>query len=112
MRPQRIRCGKRMGFIYGAVIVKGSERRACYTGLQQPSTETAMGTLTIRLDDKLERELNQLARKQRRTKSEIAREMLRRHLFARRLDDIRAKLRPYAEAAGCVTDEDFFRNIS
>ena len=71
-----------------------------------------MGTLTIRLDDKLERELNQLARKQRRTKSEIAREMLRRHLLARRLDDIRAKLRPYAEAAGYVTDEDFFRNIS
>lgn len=71
-----------------------------------------MGTLTIRLDDKLERELNQLAKKQRRTKSDIAREMLRRNLLARRLDDVRARLRPYAEAAGYVTDEDFFRNIS
>ena len=30
-----------------------------------------MGTLTIRLDDKLERELNRLAKTQHKTKSEI-----------------------------------------
>lgn len=71
-----------------------------------------MGTLTIRLDDKLERELNRLAKTQRKTKSEIARELLRRHMLVRELDGIRDKLRPYAEAAGCLTDEDFFRNIS
>lgn len=71
-----------------------------------------MGTLTIRLDDKLERELNRLARTKRKTKSEIARELLRRHILVRELDDIRNKLRPYAEAAGHLTDEDFFRDIS
>ncbi len=71
-----------------------------------------MGTLTIRLDDKLERELNRLAKTQRKTKSEIARELLRRHMLVRELDGIRDKLRPYAEAAGYLTDEDFFRNIS
>ena len=71
-----------------------------------------MATLTIRLDDRLERELNQLARTQRKTKSEVARELLRRHLQVRHLDDLRDRLRPYAEAAGCVTDEDFFRTIS
>ena len=71
-----------------------------------------MASLTIRLDEKLERDLNQLARKQCKTKSEVARELLRRHMLVRRLDDIRDRLRPYAEAAGCVTDEDFFRNIS
>lgn len=71
-----------------------------------------MGTLTIRLDDKLERELNRLAKAQHRTKSELARELLRRHLLVRELDDIRNRLRPYAEAAGYLTDEDFFRNLS
>ena len=71
-----------------------------------------MGTLTIRLDDKLERELNRLAKTQHKSKSEIARELLRRHILARQIDEIRNKLRPYAEAAGYLTDEDFFRNIS
>ncbi len=71
-----------------------------------------MGTLTIRLDDKLERELNRLAKTQRKTKSEVARELLRRHMLVRELDGIRDKLRPYAETAGYLTDEDFFRDIS
>lgn len=34
-----------------------------------------MGTLTIRVDDKLENDLDQLARTQHRTKSDLAREM-------------------------------------
>ena len=71
-----------------------------------------MGTLTIRIDDKLEADLERLARTQHRSKSEIAREMLRRHLLLRELDNIRRKLQPYAEAAGYLTDEDFFRDIS
>jgi len=37
-----------------------------------------MGTLTIRLDDKLDRELARLAKQTGRTKSEVAREALRR----------------------------------
>ncbi len=35
-----------------------------------------MGTLTIRLDEKLDRELARLAKKTGRTKSEVAREAL------------------------------------
>lgn len=71
-----------------------------------------MGTLTIRLDAKLEKDLARLAKQQRQTKSAVARELLRRHLMVRELDALREKLRPYAEAAGYLTDEDFFRNIS
>jgi predicted transcriptional regulator len=71
-----------------------------------------MTTLTIRLDDKLDRELRRLAKTQGKTKSELARELLRRHLFVRELENLRARLRPYAEAAGYLTDEDFFRDIS
>lgn len=71
-----------------------------------------MGTLTIRLDDELENELNRLAESQHKTKSEIAREILRRHMLVREIDEVREKLRPYAEAAGYLSDEDFFRDIS
>lgn len=71
-----------------------------------------MGSLTIRLDDKLERELNRLAKSQHKTKSEVARELMRRHILVRQLDDLREQLRPYAEAAGYLTDEDFFQAIS
>ncbi|MDA8364049.1 MAG: ribbon-helix-helix protein, CopG family [Gammaproteobacteria bacterium] len=66
---------------------------------------------TIRLDDKLERELNRLAKAQHRTKSELARDRLRRHILVRELAAMRNKLRPYAEAAGHLTGEDFLRNI-
>ena len=71
-----------------------------------------MGTLTIRIDDKLESDLEKLAKSQHRSKSEVAREMLRRYLLLRELDEMRQKLQPYAEAAGYLTDEDFFRDIS
>lgn len=71
-----------------------------------------MGTLTIRLDNNLERELNRLARSQHKTKSEVARELLRRYILVRELDEIRDQLKPYAEAAGYLTDEDFFKDIS
>lgn len=72
----------------------------------------AMGTLTIRIDEKLEKQLNQLAKSQHRTKSEVARDLLRRHLLLAEIDQIREKLRPYGEAAGFLTDEDFFSDIS
>lgn len=71
-----------------------------------------MPTLTIRLDAKLDSELNRLAKSMRKTKSEVARELLRRHILVQELDQVRERLRPYAEAAGFLTDEDFFEKIS
>ena len=71
-----------------------------------------MGTLTIRLDDKLVRELERFARQTGRPKSELAREALRKHLAIQRFRKLRREAMPYAEAAGYLTDEDVFRNIS
>ena len=48
------------------------------------SADLPMGTLTIRLDDKLERELARLAEKTGGTKSEVARDALRRQLTIQR----------------------------
>ena len=71
-----------------------------------------MGSLTIRLDDELEKNLEQLAKSQHRTKSDLAREMLRRRIAVERFRELRRKALPLAEAAGYVSDEDIFRDIS
>jgi len=71
-----------------------------------------MGTLTIRIDEQLERDLDKLARSLHRTKSDLAREMLRKRIAVERFRELRRKALPLAEAAGYVTDEDVFRNIS
>ena len=71
-----------------------------------------MGTLTIRIDDDLENDLEQLARSQHRTKSDLAREMLRKRVAVERFRELRRKALPLAEAAGYLSDEDVFRDIS
>lgn len=71
-----------------------------------------MATLTIRLDTKIERELARLAKLTGRSKSDLAREALRRQLAVRRFRELRRQAVPYAEAAGYLTDEDVFRDVS
>ena len=71
-----------------------------------------MGTLTIRLDDKLEQELARLAKQTGRTKSEVARDALKRQLSIQRFRVLRQAALPYAAAAGYLTDEDVFRDVS
>ena len=71
-----------------------------------------MGTLTIRLDDKLDRELARLAKQTGKTKSEVARDALRRQLSIQRFRKLRQSMMPYAAAAGYLTDEDVFRDVS
>ena len=71
-----------------------------------------MSTLTIRLDDELDRQLNRLAEQSRRTKSDLVRDMLRREAALEELRQTLALLRPFAERAGYLTDEDFFRDFS
>jgi predicted transcriptional regulator len=71
-----------------------------------------MGTLTIRLDDKLEADLERLSRQQKRTKSELVRDILRRYTSAELFQEARRRMKPYAERAGYLTDEEFFRDFS
>lgn len=71
-----------------------------------------MTTLTIRLDPKLDKALDRIAKRTGRTKSEIAREALERQVAVARFRELRAKVLPFAEAQGLLTDEDVFRAIS
>ena len=87
-------------------------RSVCYNVLRLLQDDASMGTLTIRLDEKLERELARLAKRTGRSKSEVAREALRRQLSIQRFRALRREAMPYAAAAGYLTDEDVFRNVS
>ena len=68
--------------------------------------------LTIRLDDDLERRLDELCQRSGQTRSEVVREALRRQLAIMRFDQLRDRTMPFAEAQGILTDEDVFRVVS
>jgi predicted transcriptional regulator len=69
-------------------------------------------TLTIRIDDKLDRALTRFAQRTGRPKSELAREALRRQLAMARFEEARRVVLPFAEARGLLTDEDVFAAVS
>src|SRR3989442_9438143 len=75
-------------------------------------TLSYMSAVTIRLDSKLQRELDRLCRRLGRTRSDVVRDALRRQIALLRFDEGRRRLIPYAEAAGYLTDEDVFRYVS
>jgi len=69
-------------------------------------------TLSIRIDDDLERELSLAAQAAHRPKGDIVREALRRQLALNKFRSVRNEVMPLAEQAGFVTDEDVFKAIS
>lgn len=74
---------------------------------------TPVGTpLTVRLDDDLERLLQDVAERTGRTRSDVVREALRRQLTLMTFEKLRQQMMPFAEARGYLTDEDVFEDIS
>ena len=68
--------------------------------------------LTIRLDPDLEKQLDRAVKRSGRSRSEIVRDALRRQLAVAQFEDLRKRIMPFAEAAGYLTDEDVFRDVS
>ena len=69
-------------------------------------------TLTIRLDENLDRLLTKASKQSGKNRSELAREALRRQLRVSQFEALRKKIMPFAEAKGYLTDEDIFREVS
>jgi len=69
-------------------------------------------TLTIRLDNDLDKLLTKVSRQAGRNRSEIARDALRRQLRIIRFETLRKTIMPFAEARGYLTDEDVFSRVS
>lgn len=69
-------------------------------------------TFTIRLDEQSAKALQELCETTGKSRSEIVREALRHEQCRVQLAAIRQDLVPMAQAAGWLTDEDVFRDIS
>ena len=69
-------------------------------------------TVTIRLDPKLQRELDRLSRQLGRSRSELVRDAVRRQIALLQFEQVRQTLVPMAEAQGILTDEDVFKIVS
>jgi predicted transcriptional regulator len=69
-------------------------------------------TLSIRLDRDLDRLLGKASRQIGRSRSEVARDALRRQLRLTQFEAVRRRLMPFAEARGFLTDEDVFADLS
>jgi len=64
------------------------------------------------LDPELGRLLAKASRRSGKSRSEIAREALRRQLRLAQFEELRKRIMPFAEAKGYLTDEDIFSEIS
>ena len=69
-------------------------------------------SLTIRLEDDLEQELEDVCAETGRSRGEIVRDALRRQLQLMRFERLRRQSLPFGEAAGWLTDDDVFKAIS
>ena len=69
-------------------------------------------TITIRLPDKLQKELESVVKAEKTSKSEIIRDAIMRYLAMKRFEQLRRQVLPFAEAQGLLTDEDIFKAIS
>ena len=69
-------------------------------------------SVTIRLDPKLQRDLDRLSRQLGRSRSDLVRDAVRRQLALLRFEESRRAMLPLAEAQGVLTDEDVFARVS
>lgn len=69
-------------------------------------------SVTIRLDQKLQRDLDRLSRQLGRSRSDLVRDAVRRQLALLRFEESRRAMLPLAEAQGILTDEDVFARVS
>jgi predicted transcriptional regulator len=71
-----------------------------------------VSTLTIRLDKDLDELLAKASRQSGKSRSEVAREALRRQLRIIQFEALRMRVMPFAEARGFLADQDVFDQIS
>lgn len=68
--------------------------------------------LTIRIDDELDKLLDETSKRLGRSKSDLARMAIKRQLRLEKFYELRKTLLPYGENKKWLTDEDVFREVS
>ena len=71
-----------------------------------------MEAIRIRIPELLGKDLQKLCKRQHRSTSDVVRDSLRRYIALEQMNLLRQKLRPFAEEAGCLTDDDVFKVVS
>lgn len=69
-----------------------------------------MKTISIRIGDDLEKELDDWVKQTGKSQSEILRTALEKHLLIEQIDDLRSKALPYARKAGYFTEDDIYND--
>lgn len=69
-----------------------------------------MKTISIRISDELEKELEECTKQTGKSQSEILRTALEKHLLIEKFDSIREKLIPLARKAGYYTEDDIYND--
>jgi predicted transcriptional regulator len=82
------------------------EKRKAYKEAAMPSS------ITIKLPDKLEKELEAVMKAEKTSKDKIIKDALSRYLSIKQFQLLRKKVLPFAESQGLLTDEDVFKAIS
>ena len=70
-----------------------------------------MATLTLRIPADLEGNLETESRERGISKSDVARDALKRHLSVLKLNRLRQDLAPFLEAQGIFTEEDVLKRL-
>ncbi len=68
--------------------------------------------ITIRLDEELQRRLDQVCDRSGRTRSDVVRDAIKRQVSLVQFEQLRRDVLPFAEARGYLTDEDVINNVS
>ena len=69
-------------------------------------------SLSIRLPRQLQKDLDGIAKEDRRSRSDVIRNALEQYLSVRKFRGLRKKVMPFAAAQGLLTDDDVFNNLS
>ena len=69
-------------------------------------------SLTVRISDKLQKQLKTISRKEKIPISDLVRQSLCQCISVHQFRYLRKQILPFAEAQGFLTDEDIFKAIS
>ena len=68
--------------------------------------------MSVSIDEELLAKLEKAAKRQHTKRSELVKRALRQYLYLDDMQNIRSRLRPYAEKAGYFSDDDIYNDIS
>lgn len=66
--------------------------------------------LSVRMDEEVKQMLDTFAEKSKTGKNEIINKALRHYIYLQEVRNVRKELRPYAEAQGFRSEDDFVSN--